>query len=210
MFYGETMPLIDITFPELNNHVWSETWDHNEKLEVLENQCTAYLEQNLPANERALARKSHHFWYNFTLQPHKNRSVGKVNSENARFSMEFRRDSYVLVTPLEPKEEHPPKEDHPIDPEITVAELLKLLEENKYLPAKCCYDIMDSKGRVLEPNNTLFEEKVHPYRDPKKNQDSHLIVRLKSDLHKRVILTIVASLLLGILFGYLLHKLILR
>ena len=170
----------------------------NEGLLDIEKECRGIMASVLPREQQDMVTDSRHFWYNGEFQPHQKRSLIHITSAPT-LTLNFRRDSYVVSTPKKAEM------DFAIDPEKTVADVLEHLHKEELIASICCYEVLDSQGRVLEENEMLWKQNVLPYYDAKRKAESHLHVRQKAALMRRAYLLLVALGLVGLLAGCGLH-----
>src|SRR5579871_2427563 len=144
---------------------------------------------------------SRHFWYNEVFQPHVGRSLYHISTAPV-VELRLRRDNYLVSTPWVAETVGA------IDPELTVKAMLeemrkgeKNLKKYKLFSPACCFEVL-VKDRILEEDKALYAQKVRPYVEEDKRNESHLRIRLKASLMRKAYGLLFLCALAGLFFGW--------
>jgi len=166
----------------------------------LEDECRFDVAERLQTDQRQEhAEDSRHFWHNGNFQPHIGRTIIHI-ATTATVALNFRRDSYLVSTPGHPDM------DRCIDPEYTVTEVIEWLHSKKYIGSACCYEVLNARGDVLKPDQSLAEQYALPYWDPKKKQDSHLRVRMQRPIVRNAAIIMALCAIAGGALGFFINR----
>lgn len=166
----------------------------NMPLRELRELCLGRVVHRIPASRREISR---HFWYNDILIPFRDTRtvVGDITAASAAV-LYLRPDLYRIRLPKHPLGTYA------VDLEIPIREVIDRCLERE--GAAECFELLSSRGKVLDPDRTLLDYRILPYSRATDGQETVLIIRKKRTITRAMIAVTVVLCLVGFLLGYLL------